>query len=59
MLIAGIALIAISHDKWEHIIGKLVGVSDLEISSGAMVVRRIIGAVFILLALWLTYTLFF
>ncbi len=58
VLILGINLLIISHSKWESLVGKLVGVNDLEVSKGAFAVLKVIATLLIAAAgalVWLFF----
>lgn len=59
LAILGINLLIISHSKWETLMGKLVGVNDLEVSKSAFVVLKIVGVLFLVAAGALSWFLFF
>lgn len=58
LVIIGINLLIVSHSKWESLMGKLVGVNDLEVSKSAFVVMKIVAVLMILGAGGLSWFLF-
>lgn len=58
LLIIGINLLIVSHGKWESIIGRLVGVNDLEISKTAFMMLKLVALGLVALSLFIIYVFF-
>lgn len=58
LFLIGVQLLIVSHSKWETIVGKVVGVNDLEISKTGFVVLKVFALMFVAAALGIAYVLF-
>ncbi|WP_309399338.1 hypothetical protein [Cerasicoccus maritimus] len=58
LFLIGVQLLIVSHSKWESLVGRVVGVNDLEISKTGFVVLKVFATLFIAAALGISYVLF-
>ncbi|WP_269541906.1 hypothetical protein [Cerasicoccus fimbriatus] len=58
LFLIGVQLLIVSHSKWETIVGKVVGVNDLEISKTGFVVLKVFALMFVAAAVGIAYVLF-
>jgi len=50
LIIIGINLLIVSHSKWESLMGKLVGVNDLEVSKSGFIVLKVVATLMVVAA---------
>ncbi|GHB92420.1 hypothetical protein [Cerasicoccus arenae] len=58
IFILGAQLLIISHSKWESLIGRIVGINDLEISKTGFIVLKLVATIFVISSLAIAYVLF-
>ncbi|WP_309383373.1 hypothetical protein [Cerasicoccus frondis] len=58
LFLIGVNLLIVSHSKWESLVGRIVGINDLEISKTGFIVLKVFALLFVSAALAIVYVLF-
>lgn len=56
--LAGVYFLALSKQRWERLVGKLVSISDIEMSTTSFITIKVVGAILLGVSLFCIYRFF-